>query len=582
MADAWEDAYKARFGKSKFGDDAIGLFALGLQFAFEDLDAIGSEIITGGSNDKKLDLLYFDKEEGRCIIAQCYVAAAKKQSAPANKASDLNTGVSWLLSGALDKLPEGLRTSAEEIREAVKTGTLRELYIWYVHNLPESPNVRTEIATVEHTADAAIKKISPNAAIRIMGREIGSETLSALYRSSDSPILVTGEFEFDVPNGFRITGNKWSAYQTLLPGRKLFDLYKDHGTELFSANIRDYLGSRLSDSNINNGIKATAEHAPHNFWVFNNGVTALVNQLKARKVKAGYKLQVSGLSIVNGAQTTGAIGSLDERPDSKLTVPVRFIWTKDEALVEDIIKYNNSQNKISASDFRSNDAIQKRLKEEFNSIPDAEYEGGRRGGASDTIKRRSNSLPSYTVGQALAAFHGDPVTAYNRKSDIWIDDQTYSRYFNQETSAKHIVFVYSLFHAIGKMKLDLVEKSRTPGALTKIEADQLAFMEKKGALLLICAAISDCIETVVGKAIPNKFRLSFGEQISPKKAEQLWLQVLPPLLSLVTQLNAAFSNNRITTELVKNAIPAFRNVAASVSGANKTTYRKFAAKVRVD
>jgi hypothetical protein len=46
-------------------------------------------------------------------------------------------------------------------------------------------------------------------------------------------------------------------------------------------------------------------------------------------------------------------------------------------------------------------------------IPDTEYERGRRGGTSDTIKRRPNLLPSYTVGQALAAFDGDPVIAKN-------------------------------------------------------------------------------------------------------------------------------------------------------------------------
>ena len=32
--------------------------------------------------------------------------------APANKASDLNTGVSWLLAGGLDGLPETLRGAA--------------------------------------------------------------------------------------------------------------------------------------------------------------------------------------------------------------------------------------------------------------------------------------------------------------------------------------------------------------------------------------------------------------------------------------------------------------------------------------
>jgi hypothetical protein len=31
----------------------------------------------------------------------------------------------------------------------------------------------------------------------------------------------------------------------------------------------------------------------------------------------------------------------------------------------------------------------------------------------------------------------------------------------------------------------LVEKSRNPDSLTRVESDQLSFMEKKGALLLI-------------------------------------------------------------------------------------------------
>lgn len=39
---------------------------------------------------------------------------------------------------------------------------------------------------------------------------------------------------------------------------------------------------------------------------------------------------------------------------------------------------------------------------------------GGRGGASDAIKRSKFALPSYTVAQALAAFHGDPVTAYDK------------------------------------------------------------------------------------------------------------------------------------------------------------------------
>lgn len=251
--------------------------------------------------------------------------------------------------------------------------------------------------------------------------------------------------------------------------------------------------------------------------------------------------------------------------------------------MEDIIKYNNSQNKISASDFRSTDAIQKRLKAEFIKIPDAEYEGGRRGGASDRIKRRPNLLPSYTVGQALAAFHGDPVIAYDRKSEIWINDRTYSNYFKDETTARHIVFVYSLYRAIGKKKLALIEKVRAGAERTQIEKEQLEFFEKKGAMLLTSAAVADCLETILTKPIPNRFRLSFGAKVPPLRAEGIWLDVLEPLFPLVGRLNAGFStNDRISTELVKKAIPAFRDVVAAVSGANQKVFKKFSANVKID
>jgi hypothetical protein len=171
-----------------------------------------------------------------------------------------------------------------------------------------------------------------------------------------------------------------------------------------------------------------------------------VNDLTVSKKAAKHALTIRGISIVNGAQTTGAIGSLDVPPDKNLMVPIRFIWTSNKNRVQNIIRFNNNQNKISASDFRSTDAIQKRLKTEFEKNPDAEYEGGRRGGVTDTIKRRPNLLPSYTVGQALAAFHGNPVIAYDRKSEIWISDQLYSSFFKEETTAKHIVFAYSLYN----------------------------------------------------------------------------------------------------------------------------------------
>lgn len=333
------------------------------------------------------------------MIAQCYFSQRPRPAAPANKAADLNTAITWLLSSPLASVPQELKANASVLRAAIKDGSLKELCVWYVHNCPESRNVGNEIAAVEHGANTAISHMRHNSGIRILAREFGSKQFARLYRASGSPILVTEEIETVVPRGYAIQGDDWNAYQTYIPGAVIYDLFSEYQTDLFSANVRDYLGSRESDANINNGIKETATTNPENFWVYNNGITALVNGLTIKKRKTTDALKIKGMSIVNGAQTTGAIGSLPSRPSKNLMVPIRFIWTTNKARVQDIIRFNNSQNKISASDFRSTDAIQKRLKEEFRKIPDAEYEGGRRGGTSDTIKRRPNLLPSYTVGQ---------------------------------------------------------------------------------------------------------------------------------------------------------------------------------------
>jgi hypothetical protein len=148
--------------------------------------------------------------------------------------------------------------------------------------------------------------------------------------------------KISVPAGFSINGGDWSAYQTFVPGALVYKLFKAHGADLFSANVRDYLGSREADANINKSIKETAESHPENFWVYNNGITALVNDLTVAKKAANHTLTIRGISIVNGAQTTGAIGSLDIPPSKNLMVPIRFIWTPNKNRVQNIVRFNNS------------------------------------------------------------------------------------------------------------------------------------------------------------------------------------------------------------------------------------------------
>jgi len=578
----WQEAFGARDDLEQYGDNAIGLFALALRFDIDDVHTVAAESITDGSDDKKCDLIFIDRDECVAVIAQCYRSSKERRSAPANKASDLNTAIGWLLQRAIRDLPDRLKSAAAELRSSIQDGTITRFEAWYVHNLPESQNVRDELDTVEATARTALGAAFPNCRVTIGTREIGNGELEELYRETLSPILVGDEFKIEIESGFTLQADAWQAFVTAIPARFLHRIYNKYKTRLFSANVRDYLGSRKSDANINNGIKTTAETAPQDFWVFNNGITVLTHAFEERKTRGRRYLSVRGISIVNGAQTTGAIGSLKKSPDEKARVSARFVQTADPDLVYDIIQFNNSQNKVTASDFRSTDRIQKRLRVEVEAIPNAKYEGGRRGGHQDLIQRNKNLLPSYTVGQALAAFHQEPLVAYNQKSEIWISDKIYSRYFNDETSGAHIVCCYSLLRAVEDAKRFLVTKSKNiETALTTREADLLKYFRHRGSTYLLASAIASCMETLVGRRIPSPFRASFGPKVSPKQATQFWSEVVMVVSPFSTQLIEALADGLKSNERAQKSITTFRSLVQATASANADTYKRFGKNITV-
>lgn len=573
------EAFKGRDDLRVYGDNGLLLFALALKLEIDDLEAIADRSLTDGSNDKKCDLVFVDSELGVAVIGQGYFAQTVRPAAKSQKAQDLNTAVGWLFSRSLESLPEILRPAATELRTALDEGKIKRLEIWYVHNLPESINVQDELNTVALTARNAIRSSFPRHEVDVLPQEIGLDTLETLYLRLRSSILVTAEFEVETQGGYVLEAEKWDAYATAVPASWLHNIYKEYGEKLFSANIRGYLGSREADVNINNGIKKSALSNADDFWAFNNGITALVHNFEVEE--NNNTVQIIGLSIVNGAQTTGAIGSLPQSPRQNTHVPARFIKCSDEELVYDIIRFNNSQNKIEAADFRSSDHIQTRLREEFQSFASVDYTGGRRGGADDIIRRRPNLISSYTVAQALTAFHGNPVLAYNRKSEIWKSNNYYSNVFNDNTHADHILFVYSLLETITEQKTALMKKSKSGAEIATQEQEKLDFLRTRGANFLLVYTISSCLEIILGQPITSRFNLRFHEANSYGNYSKIWRPIVISIMAFYKQLEKPLTNSLKSNEEVNSAVDLVKAIIDSTKQSNKVIYDTFAQKVQI-
>jgi AIPR protein len=566
-----------------YGDSSgLLLFVAQLRLGFDDVDTFATDALTDGGNDKKCDLVAVMRDTGRIVVAQSYVAQKPetKSEGPANKASDLNTAVSWLLSGELHKLPDVLRSAAEEARDALESGEISEFQIWSVHNLPEGKNIETELEQAAKTASSLIKSHFPDAQVNVTHTEIGRATVDEDYRRIQVPILVTEEIEFVVSGGFQTSGDSWTAYNTAIKASDLRALWQKHSTELMSPNIRDYLGVRKTERNINYGIKQTARESPANFIIYNNGITAMVHKFEATFSDDVHKIKITGMGIVNGGQTTGSIGTLSDDEAKRLgdaLVQIRFVASKDAGILENVVRFNNTQNKVEATDFRSKDAVQDRLRIEFLKIPEALYRGGRRGGADDAIKRDRTVLPDGSVAQSLTAFHGFPNLAYNELRQIWEHDPTYGRFFNDNLHARHLVFCYSLLKAVEQAKLQITKIDEPQR--TQAQKNHAEFFRSRGSAHLLTAAFGHSIETVLGHAIVNRFALQFVNNLTPTEATAFWYPVIQTGLAFSGQLKPATNLGLKSTEKVADALNNFSAMIEATRTANATIFDTFSAAV---
>lgn len=533
-----------------------------------DIQSLASESITDGKGDKKIDFIYLG--DGRIIIAQGYYSQQMKETAPANKASDLNTALAWLHSGDIEDVPVQLKQPILDCRKAIKDDLVNSIEVIYAHNVSESQAVQKELETLVGMAGAAFKENN----IEVSGYELGIEKIESLFTTKNSQIAVSDDIEIPCGETISQNGEGWKAVQFSANGSWLRALYDKYDTDLYSANYRGFLGIKRQKINVK--IKATAESKPKNFWAFNNGITMLTNKVKSVEKD---KILIQGVSIINGAQTTGSLFSIEQHKEdvlSKVQVMCRVIECSDVKLIPDIIRYNNTQNAITSWDMYSNSSEQKRIQEEFAKI-DKKYS------LKKGFENNESELGISSVAQSCLALRGDFRDANRGKNYIFENNYTYNYVFEKKT-AKHILFAYTLGRAIEKKKSILKIKNNSEG-LNANEKKQHNYFNSLSFKHYLMSIIGYCMDEITSKPVELD-SIYFKKECSQKSIEELiqfWLPIIDLVLtSLTTVMKEVEISSVISTkEKFLEIAGQTKAMIAMFKTANSEPFDNFAAQVVV-
>lgn len=471
---------------------AYGVYALCLYANLPDYAEVAAECITEGGDDKDCDLCLIDSETGDAFVVQASVADDwNKPSASTNKADDLLTAVSWLLTKPYSRIPLGLRSKAIELQEALARKEIKHLHLLFVHNCQQSRDVDEALATVA----ASAKTLVGDPAVAVSALEIGLPRLQHLYNSLTKQIVVEDKITFSVHGTLDESGDGWDAVQTTIEGSVLHDLWKKHGDDLFSANIRGFLDMLSRRTSVNRGILETVTKVPKRFWAFNNGITILTKAI----TKQNGTVTATGVSVINGAQTTGVLGRAPRELAAACRVPCRFIKCTEPDVVNEIIENNNTQNAIKAFDIRSNDAVQRRLQTEFASV-EIVYLHRRQGAQRLSV----SAIQAEALAPFLAAFHSKFQIAIRQRRTIFEDRSTYDDIFPKQISAPHVLLVQSLSVALNNYKLKLVAGERQ-STLNEPELALHEFLKLSTAKLFVIGVVGRLASQIAGQALPDLF-----------------------------------------------------------------------------
>lgn len=317
-------------------------------------DAAAVGALTDGSDDGGIDAFYLDRAGNRLLLVQ---AKFKRGGASFSQDECLKfiNGIRALHQRRFTEFNQAFQDRTDELEEALDTPGLRiEVVLAFL-----GEDVNRHVTGDLNRLQAEMNGLTEQMSWRPAGLSQIYDWLLAEQQPSTVNVNVSLENWAWVATPRRAVYGQISA-------ASLAALVVEHGTALFERNVRHYLGS----VGVNAAIESTVRDRPEDFFYLNNGLTAVAGEIvKAAGTQGRCAFELRNVSIVNGAQTAGAIANAsfagEISPDAKVLITVIEVGAVEDKFAFQVTNARNHQNIVRGIDFAAQDPEQERLRREL-------------------------------------------------------------------------------------------------------------------------------------------------------------------------------------------------------------------------
>jgi AIPR protein len=420
--------------------------------------------ITEGRDDNSCDII-FDITDGTGKTT-FYVIQSKWKSKKNIESSINSTDIKASLNDFETLLREGKTNSHNEnfkrkynelMTHYEKNGAIKFIFLGLSLFNAE---VQSNIKSFEKQFDGQVKidildilKLKRDYIEKTYKQILSDNPLENLYNLEEERITLSIERHEGGPGDYMKLNTRTRAYVFFLKPKMVFELFERYKHSLFFKNIRN----PLPISETNEKITDTLNNEPESFWFYNNGITAISAIMPAIIGSGAREIEVTGLQIINGAQTVHSIWSAYKHASNikreimnrEAVISMRIFESNNKDFNLRVTRFTNSQNEILSSDFYANDDIQIRLQNEFFNT---HYWYQKRRGEFKETPQNVISVSNEFCAAAYLAYHlQNPIDAIEERDNLFISHKEdlnglYEVIFNERTRFEDMFIAYALFN----------------------------------------------------------------------------------------------------------------------------------------